>query len=75
MDVFYIPSVMAHAMNGILLLVALIITVQNFSKVRGLDIYRILVLVLLFTIAISVHGISHLGLEKAYDFNPVKWFS
>ena len=28
----------------------------------------------MLTIAISSHGLIHLGVEKNYDFNPYKWF-
>jgi hypothetical protein len=38
------------------------------NKLRNLDPYRMLVLVLLFSMTIGVHAISHLGLERAYGY-------
>lgn len=58
--------------SGALMLFALYIVVTCFSKLRALDTYRMLVLVLLFSTAVGVHGISHLGLERAYGYNPLK---
>jgi hypothetical protein len=29
-------------------------------------------MILLFSIASGVHGISHLSLEKGYDYNPLE---
>ena len=66
---FY-PSVLAHMMNGFLLLVAFVTIFLYFSKLRVLDAYHIVVLVLLSSVAVGVHGISHLGLEREYEYNP-----
>ena len=67
----YKPSIAAHAFNGILLLVALLLVGLNFSKVKLMDPFRLIVLTLLFAIAVSIHGLSHLGLEYVYHFNPI----
>jgi hypothetical protein len=67
----YKPSIVAHAFNGLLLLVALLLTVLNFSKVKLMDPFHLIVLTLLFAIAVSIHGLSHLGLEYVYHFNPI----
>ena len=63
-----LPSLYAHIINGLLLLVAFIILLQNYSSFKGMDKYRVITLVLLFSIAVGVHGISHLGLEKTYGY-------
>jgi hypothetical protein len=55
-------------------LVSFIIILLNNSRILGLDIYRVLVLLLLFSLALSVHGLSHLGLEKAYGYSPYNVF-
>jgi len=60
--------------SGALLLFALYIIIRSFGKLRGLDTYRLLVLVLLSSIVVGVHGISHLGLERTYGYNPLKMF-
>jgi hypothetical protein len=49
--------------------IALYIVVTSFGSLRRLDTYRMLVLVLLFSIVIGIHGISHLGLRKTYGYN------
>jgi len=64
------PSIGAHFINGLLMLLAIILTVINFSKLQTLDSFRLICIVLLFSIAIGVHGLSHLGLEANYGLNP-----
>ena len=66
---FY-PSIMAHMMNGLFLLAALVVAILSYSKLRTLDAYHILVLILLGSVAIGVHGLSHAVLEKQYRFIP-----
>jgi hypothetical protein len=67
-----IPSLYAHIINGILLLVAFIIFLKNYNSIKNIDKYKLIVLVLLFSIAAGVHGLSHLGLEKNYGYNPLQ---
>ena len=66
------PSVMAHALNGILMFAAVVVAYINVSILRRLDPYKLLLILLVFSIAIGIHGISHLGLEKIYGLNPFK---
>ena len=67
-----LPSLYAHVINGILLLVAFILLLQNYRSIKSMDKYRLILLVLLFSIATGVHGLSHLGLEKNYGYNPLQ---
>ena len=67
-----IPSLYAHIINGILLLVAFILLLKNYNSIKNIDKYKLIVLVLLFSIASGVHGLSHLGLEKGYGYNPLQ---
>lgn len=69
--IYLVPSVYAHIMNGILLLVALFILCKNYSKLITVEPYKILMLVLLLSISIGIHGLSHLGLEQQYNYNPI----
>jgi hypothetical protein len=71
------PSFYAHVINGILLFIALIIIVSNYSRFTRLEAYpgRTIYLILLLSIAIGIHGISHLGLEYVYGFNPMNYFN
>ena len=68
------PSILAHTVSGAFMLVAFFCLICCYSQLRKLDPYRALVLLLLFSIAIGVHGVSHLGLEKEYDYNPMYVF-
>jgi hypothetical protein len=66
----YNPSVYAHTIGGGFFLVAIVYLACCFSKITSKDPYQILVLILLFSITISIHGISHMGLESLYNYNP-----
>jgi len=65
------PSFYAHAFNGILLLTTFIIIIINIKYLKQLDIYKQIMLLLIFTLVVGVHGLSHLGLEQAYQYNPL----
>ena len=71
MSLLSVPSFYAHILNSILLVFAVVVLYKNYSKLSRLEPYKLLILILLFTIVISVHGISHLGLERVYGFNPI----
>ena len=75
MDLFP-PSVYAHIINGLLLFVALIVIVLNYSKLSKYEGYpgKTLYLILLLSIAVGIHGMSHLGLESVYGYNPIKLY-
>ncbi len=68
------PSILTHILSGAFMLIALFCLVKCSSQLRKLDVYQALILSLLFSIAIGVHGISHLGLEKQYGYNPAYFF-
>lgn len=67
------PSMFAHIANSLIMLSALIFLIVYFPKIKALDAYHTLVLILLFAIVVGVHGISHLGLEKEYGYNPLEF--
>jgi hypothetical protein len=68
------PSLNSLFITGTLLLFIFIIFITNFKEFRRLDFYRKLTLLSLFSIAVGIHGLIHLGVETAYNFNPYKWF-
>jgi hypothetical protein len=68
------PSILAHIVSGAFMFVALFCLVNSYSQLRKLDAYRSMVLILLFSIAVGLHGVSHLGLEKQYSYNPIDYF-
>jgi len=71
----YIPSMYAHIINGVALFAGIIYLALYFPKVISRDPYQILVLILLFSIAIGIHGISHMGMETVYNYNPLMLFT
>lgn len=64
------PSIITHTLNGFFLILSFLFVIINFSKLQNLDTYRMLVLILLFSLVLGVHGISHLGLEREYRYSP-----
>ena len=74
-NIFTLPSVYAHAFNGLLMLLAIIILYRNYAEIKRLDSYKRLILTLLFSLAVGIHGLSHLGLETAYGVNVYRTFS
>ena len=65
---YQVPSVYAHILNGLLLFAGVVYVVL---KVRTRDPYQILVLILVFSMAAGIHGISHMGMEYIYGYNPL----
>ena len=56
------------------LLLAFIILTRNYSKLKNLEPYKLIILTLIFSISIGIHGLSHLGLENYYNYNPINNF-
>lgn len=65
------PSLYAHVINAILLITAVILLFSNYSKINKIEPYKKIILILLFSIVIGIHGLSHLGLESVYEYNPL----
>lgn len=62
------PSFLANNFSGILILISFIILFKyNFT-----DVYKNMILLLSFSIALGIHGIQHSIEEIYYDFNPFK---
>jgi hypothetical protein len=74
MNVYISPSFYAHIVNGVLLLAAIIVFIKNYKKLVSLESYKFIKLVLFLSIAAGVHGLSHLGLESVYNYNPLTIF-
>ena len=70
-EVYLAPSFYAHILNGILLLFAFIILYKNYSKIRNIEPYKLIILILIFSLSIGIHGLSHSGMEQKYNFNPI----
>jgi hypothetical protein len=52
-------------------MLSVITAILYSSKIQSFDIYRILILALLLSTALGIHGISHLMLEKEYGYDPL----
>jgi len=66
---------MAHALNGILMLAAAIVATMNVRVLWHLDPYKKVMILLVFSVAMGIHAISHLGLEFVYGLNPFKFIA
>jgi hypothetical protein len=64
------PSIMAHTISGLVVVGCVLSAVVYSSRLKSLDVYSLLVLALLFSIAIGLHGVSHAILEKDYNYVP-----
>lgn len=65
------PSIYAHVLNAVLLLVAVVILITNYLQIKKLGAYEKITLSLLFSGVVGIHGLSHLGLEGVYGYNPL----
>lgn len=68
------PSLYAHFLHSILLVIAILLVFLNFSKITHLEPFKMIVLLLFFSLVIGLHGLSHLGLESLYGYNPIRIF-
>lgn len=71
-QIYLNPSFYAHIINALLLLLALIIIIKNYKIIKHIEPYKIIIIVLLFSIVIGIHGLLHLGQESIYGFNPIR---
>lgn len=67
----FIPSFYAHVLNALLMFAAIVVVALNWSKISKLDAYALTKLFLMASIAVGVHGLSHQGLERTYNYNPL----
>jgi len=74
MNMYISPSFYAHVVNGVLLFAAIVVVIMNYKKLVSLESYKFIKLILFLSIAAGVHGLSHLGLESVYNYNPLTIF-
>jgi hypothetical protein len=48
------------------------VSIINKEDLKKLDTYHILILIMLFSVVIGVHGLLHLGIEFVYKWNPLE---
>ena len=71
MQLYEAPSFYAHVLNGILLAVAMVLLYRHASILTRMGPLSMIGLVLLLSVSVGVHGLSHLGLERVYDYSPL----
>jgi hypothetical protein len=71
---FDIPSFYLHQLNALFIFIALFVFFMNYSVIKKSNPYQLVVLWLLFSLAFGIHGISHLGAEYVYGYNPIRIF-
>jgi len=60
-------SFYSHVLGGVLVLIVMVKLLMNFRRVQ----YEDVMLLLALSVAVSIHGISHQGLEWRYGYYPV----
>jgi hypothetical protein len=63
-------SLIAHIFSGLFMFISVIFILMNYSKLRS-NVYVFAILLILLAITMSLHGLSHLGLEAVYGYNPI----
>jgi hypothetical protein len=58
-------------LNGFLLVIGTIFFLFHYKKLTSLEPYKLILIIFIFSIAVGLHGLSHLGLETIYNFNPL----
>ena len=67
------PSFIAHVLSGMLLFFVIGFSIMHSQQLLKLSPPIKVALLTLFSIAAGVHGISHMVLEKYYDYNPLQF--
>ena len=65
------PSFFAQIINGFLILIFLYLFLSNFKDFIKLNYLQKLQVIGTLAIAFGAHGTLHLGLEQAYNYNPI----
>lgn len=65
------PLVFATVVNGMLILLALVMLIANWSQAMKLDVYQGVVLVLLFAGLFGLHGLLHTALGSVYGTSQI----
>ena len=70
-NIFTKPSYYALVLTGIFILVFIILIFRNYSTLKNTSLSSIILLGGVFAILVGIHGLLHLGLETAYNYNPI----
>jgi len=69
---FGLPSFYLHQLNAFFIFIAFFLLFINYSVIKKSNPYQLVVLSLLISLALGIHGISHLGAEYVYGYNPIR---
>ena len=72
-NILVAPSLNSLFVTGFLILFILVIFITNYKQIMSLEHYRKITILSLIAIAVGIHGLIHLGVEREYGFNPYKW--
>ena len=67
------PATYAHIINGSLVFTALVFVLWNIVSLQSIDIYKKIVLMLLISISVGIHGLSHFELQRIYKYNQMHY--
>ena len=66
------PSFYSLAFTGFLILAIFVIMFCNFRRMRQLSPECLIKVLSLVGLLVGIHGLQHLGLEVAYNYNPME---
>lgn len=66
------PSFYSLTFTGFLILLIFVIIICNIKRFKNLSPETLIKLISLVGILVGIHGIQHLGLEVAYNYNPIE---
>ncbi len=66
------PSLLAHGLAGLIVFFAIVYMVYQYATGKEINLQVVSVMIL-FSIAVGIHGISHLLQEAHYNWNPLNF--
>lgn len=67
------PAIYAHIINGTLVFTAVVFVLWNIVSLQSMDIYKKIVLMLLISISVGIHGLSHFEFQRMYKYNQMHY--
>ena len=66
------PSFYSLVFTGFLILLIMLIAFSNINRLNHLTPEKLIKILSLIGILVGIHGLQHLGLEIAYNYNPME---
>ena len=70
-NIYKSSSFYIHLSTAFLLIISVFLLAKDFSNIQSRNTYDTVMLLLIFAQVLAIHGISHLGLENLYKYNPL----